>query len=139
MTMHITQLAPQELPARASEFFGAGGRLVQISAVALPVSAGGETPAVELTYSFDKAGALLHLRLLAVPGEKVPSISGVYFPAFLYENEIQEQFGVNFEGKVVDFKGTLYKTAVRVPFAVAAPVKKIQPPANSGQAPVVSI
>jgi ech hydrogenase subunit D len=133
MSMDITQLAPQDLPARAKEFSGGGGRLVQILAVALPVSAAGETPAVELTYSFDKDGILRHLRLLAAPGGKVPSISRVYFPAFLYENEIQEQFGVEFEGKVVDFKGTLYKTAVRVPFAVAAPVKKTPPAANPGQ------
>ncbi|HNW44322.1 MAG TPA: NADH-quinone oxidoreductase subunit C [Elusimicrobiales bacterium] len=133
MTMDITQLAPQELPARVSELAGAGARLVQISAVALPVTAAGETPAVELTYSFDKNGALSHQRLLAAPGGKVPSVSGVYFPAFLYENEIHEQFGVDFEGMAVDFKGTLYKTAVRVPFAVAAPVKKTPPPANPGE------
>jgi len=135
MSMDFTQIAAQELPARVRELSGAGSRLVQISAVALPVTAAGDAPSVELTYSFDKDGALRHLRLTAAPGDKVPSISGVYFPAFLYENELQEQFGVDFEGKVVDFKGTLYKTAVRVPFAVAAPVKKIQPAANPGQPP----
>ena len=127
MTMAVTQIAPQELPARVKEIFDGGGRLVQILAVALPVSAAGETPVIELTYSFDKDGLLSHLRLTAAPGEKVPSISGVYFPAFLYENELHEQFGVDFEGMALDFKGSLYKTAVRVPFAVAAPVKKTPP------------
>lgn len=134
MSMDITQLAAQDLLARAKELSAAGARLVQISAVALPVAAAGETPSVELTYSFDKDGALSHLRLTAAPGEKIASISGVYFPAFLYENELHEQFGVDFEGMVLDFKGNLYKTAVRVPFAVAAPVRKT-PPASPDQPP----
>lgn len=133
MSVDFTQLSAQELPARAKELSTAGSRLVQILAVALPVAAAGDTPSVELTYSFDKDGALRHLRLLAAPGDKVPSISGVYFPAFLYENELREQFGVDFEGMALDFKGTLYKTAVRVPFAVAAPVRKTPPAAAPGE------
>lgn len=132
MSINFTQLAAQELPARVKELSVTGARLVQISAVALPVAAAGETPSVELTYSFDRDGILSHLRLTAAPGEKVASISGVYFPAFLYENELHEQFGVDFEGMVLDFKGSLYKTAVRVPFAVAAPVRKT-PPAAPGE------
>lgn len=132
MSVDFTQLSAPELPARVKELSGAGFRLVQISAVALPVAAAGETPSVELTYSFDKDGALSHLRLTAAPGEKIPSVSGVYFSAFLYENELREQFGVEFDGLVLDFKGTLYKTAVRVPFAVAAPVKKAAPAPDAG-------
>ena len=130
MSIDFTQLAAQELPARVKELSVTGARLVQISAVALPVAAAGDTPSVELTYSFDKDGSLSHLRLSAAPGDKVASISGVYFPAFLYENELHEQFGVDFEGMVLDFKGSLYKTAVRVPFAVAAPVRKTPPAVN---------
>lgn len=130
MSIDFTQLAAQELPARVKELSVTGARLVQISAVALPVAAAGETPSVELTYSFDKDGSLSHLRLTAAPGDKIASISGVYFPAFLYENELHEQFGVDFEGMVLDFKGSLYKTAVRVPFAVAAPVRKNPPAVN---------
>ena len=133
MTMDITLLQARELIARVQELSAAGSRLVQISAVALPVAAAGETPSIELTYSFDKDGSLSHLRLTAAPGDKVASISGVYFPAFLYENELHEQFGVDFEGMVLDFKGSLYKTAVRVPFAVAAPVRKTPPAVNPGE------
>jgi len=131
--MEITRIKPDELAARAQVLFAGGSRLVQVSAVALPVAAAGETPVVELTYSFDKDGALSHLRLEAAPGGKVPSVTGPYFSAFLYENEIREQFGVEFDGMALDFKGTLYKTAVRVPFAAAAPVRKPapeQPPAK---------
>ena len=133
MSIDFTQLAAQELLARVQEHSATGSRLVQISAVALPVAAAGDTPSIELTYSFDKDGALRHLRLTAAPGDKIASISGVYFPAFLYENELHEQFGVHFEGMVLDFKGTLYKTAVRVPFAVAAPVRKTPPAVNPGE------
>ncbi len=131
MTMDIALIEAAALPERAKGLRAAGSRLALITAVALPVAAAGEAPAVELTYSFDKDGALSHLRLTAAPGGKVPSVSGEYFSAFLYENEIREQFGVEFEGLALDFKGTLYKTAVRVPFAVAAPVKKPAPGANS--------
>jgi ech hydrogenase subunit D len=135
MTMDISRIEAAELPERAAALRAAGSRLAVISAVALPVAAAGEAPAVELTYSFDKDGALSHLRLTAAPGAKVPSVSGAYFSAFLYENEIREQFGVEFEGLVLDFKGTLYKTALRVPFAVAAPVKKPAPAQDAGQQP----
>lgn len=127
MSMQTNRIEPRQLAARVKEFSAAGARLVQILAVALPVAAAGETPAVELTYSFDKDGTLTHLRFEAAPGAGIPSISAIYFAAFLYENEIGEQFGVSFEDMVVDFKGTLYKTAVNVPFAVAAPVRKVPP------------
>jgi NADH:ubiquinone oxidoreductase subunit C len=38
----------------------------------------------------------------------VSSISGVYLAAFLVENEIQDLFGIHFEGLVIDYDRTLY-------------------------------
>jgi len=87
-----------------------GMRLVQISATLLPDE-------VELTYSFDLNDRLSNLRVL-VPAEGgvLPSISGIFGCAILYENEIHDLFNVRVEGMTVDFKGNLYKTSVKYPF-----------------------
>lgn len=87
-----------------------GMRLVQISATLLPDE-------VELTYSFDLNDRLSNLRLL-LPGHDpvLPSISGIFGCAVLYENEIHDLFHVRVEGMTVDFKGNLYKTSVKFPF-----------------------
>jgi ech hydrogenase subunit D len=87
-----------------------GMRLVQISATLLPDE-------VELTYSFDLNDRLSNLRVL-VPVEDpvLPSISGIFGCAILYENEIHDLFNVRVEGMTVDFKGNLYKTSVKYPF-----------------------
>ena len=48
---------------------------------------------VELTYSFDRDSQLANLRLQLPAAEaRVPSISSIYWCAFLYENEIHDLF-----------------------------------------------
>ena len=87
-----------------------GQRLVQISAARL-------SDTLELMYSFDLAGRLSNLRiLLPLDQPRVPSICSVYRCVLLYENEIHDLFGVEVDGMAVDFKGNLYKTAVKFPF-----------------------
>jgi ech hydrogenase subunit D len=92
-----------------------GMRLVQISATRLPAE-------VELTYSFDLNDRLSNLRLL-IPGEDsvLPSISGIFGCAVLYENEIHDLFDVRVDGMTVDFKGRLYTTSVKFPFGSTKP------------------
>ena len=87
----------------------AGCRLVQIGATKLP-------EAVELTYSFDLNNQLSNLRVQVAPEAHVPSVSSVFWCAFLYENEIHDLFDVKVDGLTVDFKGNFYKTAVKFPF-----------------------
>jgi ech hydrogenase subunit D len=65
----------------------------------------------ELTYSFEADGKLEHLRLSIDAGEQVPSITSLFSPAFTYENEMRELFGVNIVGIEPDFKGNFYKTS----------------------------
>ncbi len=87
-----------------------GNRLVQISATRL-------ADQLELTYSFDREGCLSQLRLvLPAAGARVPSISSIYWCAFLYENEMHDLFDIQVDGMAVDFKGNLYKTAIKYPF-----------------------
>src|SRR5262249_23517503 len=70
----------------------AGYRLVQIGAVRLAAE-------VELTYSFDRAGALLSVRLLIPANDcRLPSISSIYGCAVLYENELHDLFQIEVEG-----------------------------------------
>jgi len=73
---------------------------------------------VELLYHFDKDLTERHLRMTAAKKAPVPSISPVYFAAFLIENEIEDHFGITFDGLVLDFGGTLYldEEVVRTPF-----------------------
>ena len=41
-------------------------------------------------------------------GVAVPSITGVYPAAFVFENESHDLFGVSFEGISIDFGGEFY-------------------------------
>jgi ech hydrogenase subunit D len=105
-----------------------GYRLVQIGATRLPEH-------VELTYSFDRDLRLANLRLQVPAAEaRVPSISSIYWCAFLYENEMHDLFNVQVEGMAVDFHGHLYETAVKFPFgSTKAPVAKSAPAPAAGQ------
>jgi len=103
----------------------AGARLMQISVTALPEQ-------FELTYSFDRAGVLSSLRLF-VPAvdPRVPSISGIYACAYLYENEMHDLFNLQVEGINVDFHGTLYNTTVKYAFSAAQPPVAKKAPASA--------
>lgn len=63
---------------------------------------------VDIIYHFDKDEVLTNLRLTADMDKPIPSVSGVYFAALLIENELQDQFGLSFEGLVLDFGRKLY-------------------------------
>jgi ech hydrogenase subunit D len=62
----------------------------------------------DIFYHFDKDLRLMHFKLSIARGLTVPSISPVYFAAFLVENEIQDLFNIRFDGLVVDYERTLY-------------------------------
>jgi len=137
-TDQIYETIPVEaLLERAGEMRKQGYRLVQIGATRLPEH-------VELTYSFDLASRLTNLRFqMLAEGARLPSISGIYWCAFLYENELHDLFNVQVDGMAVDFHGHLYETKVKFPFgSTKAPVVKpapaapSAPPAASAAAPV---
>ncbi|BBL67306.1 NADH-quinone oxidoreductase subunit C [Methanoculleus chikugoensis] len=97
---------------REVEGLQAGGyRLVQIGCTDI----GG---AYEVNYSFDKDYQYRNLRLTVGPETEVPSISGIYWGAFVYENEMHDLFGIPVTGINIDFKGTFIKTAEKYPFSV---------------------
>lgn len=100
----------QELVEKVKNMHLEKYRLVQIGCTRCPEK-------LELSYSFDKEYSFVSLRI-SVPlnGAVIPSISGVYWSGFLYENEIQSLFGITFKDMVIDYKGTFYQTAVKWPF-----------------------
>ena len=106
----IEVITPDTLREKVTARRQQGQRLVQISATRMAEQ-------VELTYSFDLGRQLTNLRLV-LPGKDthLPSISGIYGCAILYENEIQDLFDVQVDGLTVNFKGNFYKTKVRHPF-----------------------
>ena len=111
----ITIISPETLLERVKEMRDQGWRLVHI----------GTTPLkeiLEITYSFDKEGKFENLRL-QIPGEGacLPSVSGIFWCAFIYENEMHDLFNIQVDGIAIDFKGKFYKTAVKFPFACKTP------------------
>jgi ech hydrogenase subunit D len=86
-----------------------GYRLVQIDCVR------GED--FELNYSLGKDLSLLTLRVTLSGGSpRIRSLSGVYGSAALYENELHDLFGVQVEGLNPDYRGSFYRTRVKIPY-----------------------
>jgi ech hydrogenase subunit D len=110
-SQEIVVVEKSDLVGLVAEFFAEGYRLVQIGCSTL-------SGAYELTYSFDRDYRFRSLRITVTPEEAVPSISVIYPNAFLYENEIHDLFGVGITHIAVDYRGTLYRTAIGMPFSI---------------------
>ena len=80
-----------------------GLRLVQICAVAP------KKGMRHLIYSFDGGEGPINLRVELGPDDEVESITRIYWPAFVYENEIQELFGITFKHSELDYEGTFMR------------------------------
>lgn len=59
----------------------------------------------QIYYHFDKDMKLENLKLIVDKNTRVPSISSIYFCSILSENEMQDMFGIEFDGLVVDYGG----------------------------------
>jgi ech hydrogenase subunit D len=123
----IVPIDKSDLVGLVAELYAEGYRLVQIGCSTL-------TETYELTYSFDREYRFRSLRMSVAPGEEVPSISVIYPNAFLYENEIHDLFGVVVTHIAVDYRGTLYRTAISTPFSVDN-IKLPEPPKRKAPAP----
>jgi len=110
-TQIITPIGVGDVVAKAEEAKKSGHRLVQIGCTKI-----GDD--FEILYVYDKDYALLSYRITVKADATIPSISGVYWGAFVYENEIHDLYGLTVTGINIDFKGTFYKTAIKHPFSV---------------------
>lgn len=86
-----------------------GYRLLQICAT--KVSEG-----FEILYSFDKDHELTHIRLTIPEEEEVQSISGEYWGAFIYENEMHDLFGIKIINSELDYGGHFFKVSQPTPW-----------------------
>ena len=71
---------------------------------------------MEVTYSFGKEYKMVGLRLVISPDTEIVSISDIYEPAFLYENEIHDLFGIPIKMITLDYHGNLYRIKQEAPF-----------------------
>lgn len=118
MTVEIEMKSCSEIKSAAEVLKNEGYRLVVMTC----------SPAsddYEITYSFDKEGSIRHLRIVEKEEAEIPSITGVYPGAFVYENEIHDLYGFRFKGLSIDFNGTFIRTSVPYPFKKAAPAPKV--------------
>lgn len=101
-----------ELLARVAAYKRGDWRLVQICATTLDV--------FEMNYSFTRGAEFEHVRVrIPLDNPSVPSITGEYFGAFAYENEMHDLFGIQFPGLKLDYCGNFFKTSVKKPFATS--------------------
>lgn len=97
-----TDIASDALKGEVLKLKADGYRFVTMTCVDL------DEDSVDLIYTFDRDLTMIHLRMRQAKANPAPSISDVLFAAFLVENEIQDQFGICFDGLVLDFKRSLY-------------------------------
>lgn len=102
-------IKPTELLNRVQDFKGDGYRLCQICCS--KVSEG-----FELTYSFDKDHVLTNLRLVFPEENEIESITGFFWPAFIYENEMQDLFGVKFKNIALNYGGHFFRVSQPTPW-----------------------
>lgn len=111
MQQQIIQIEPADLLHRAARFKKDGCRLVQILCTRV-------LEGYELTYSFDKDYFLYNLRLTVPLNGSIMSITGQYWYAFVWENEIHDLFGlaVEFIAPEVDYGGHFFHLAEKTPW-----------------------
>lgn len=110
--MTILTVEAAELTDKILRLKAEGYRLVQISCTA--------TDTFELIYSFDKDSVLFSYRIVIPQDTEITSISSIFFPAFLYENEMKDLFGVKIRDIALDYQGKFYKLSTKTPFNPSA-------------------
>lgn len=88
-----------------------GFRLVQICCTSLKEN-------YVLNYSFGRDYDFLNYKMKINKDDEVPSISTIFKPAFLYENEIKDLFGIKINHINVDYKGNLYDLEKKTPYKI---------------------
>jgi ech hydrogenase subunit D len=106
----IVIIDKEELLSAVQVLMNDGYRLVQIGCTKM-------ADHLQVDYSFDKDYKFYNLRVkLPLANLELPSISAICLPAFLYENEIHDLFGVNVTNISIDFKGKFYRLEKDAPF-----------------------
>jgi len=102
MIQPIIEVTQDNIASEVLKLKNSGHRLVTLTCTEL------DADNLDILYHFDKDLELTHLRMKQPKDKPVPSISGILFAALLVENEMRDQFGVTFDGLILDFNRTLY-------------------------------
>lgn len=113
-------VTPNALKVEVLRLKGEGYRIVTLTCVDL------DEDNVDLIYTFDRNLEMIHLRMTHPKKQPAPSISDILFAAFLVENEIQDQFGISFDGLVLNFENYLYleEEVAKTPFCKYSVIRK---------------
>jgi ech hydrogenase subunit D len=99
-----------ELLETVSDIKTKGYRLGQICATTLD-------DVLEVLYSFEKDFTLKNLKVeTPARSAELYSVTAIYPPAFIYENEIHDLFGITFKNLAIDFGGHFFKIAKETPW-----------------------
>ena len=105
----IRVISHHELVQNALQLKSLKYRLVQMCATRLG-------DGFELSYSFALGYEMLTLRTQITEEDELSSISEVFAPAFLYENEMKDLFGIKIRLITLDYNGNLYRIDQKTPF-----------------------
>ena len=107
----IVPIKKEELLNHVSIILNDGFRLMQISCTK------GENSYV-VDYTFDKELKFYGVRVeIPLENPELPTISAICAPAFLYENELHDLFGIKIDNISIDFKGKFYRLATQAPYS----------------------
>jgi ech hydrogenase subunit D len=108
----IIVIKANDLLEKVSALEAGGYRLVQICCT--------RTDKLTVDYTFDDATEkykFIDYRIeLPLENAELPSISGIYLAAFVYENELHDLFGIKIDGIAIDFGGKFYRIDAKQPF-----------------------
>ncbi len=94
----------------AAQYKGKGWRYVNTHALRLD-----EEGLLELICTFSDHADIINLRMTVHPGDHIPSITDIFFSAFVFENETHDLFGVAFDDIAIDFGGHFYTVSLTAP------------------------
>ncbi len=120
MTIESTfvPLSVEELPALAASRKAEGWRFVQMLCVNTEFG-------IDMIYTFMKDAKLVNHEIKGVKkGTVVPSITGEFLEAFVFENEGHDLFGVDIKDIAIDFGGNFYALSQKEPMTIISPEQK---------------
>lgn len=121
-TTSFVDVPLEELLTRVQTLKHEGMRFVQMCAETTEQG-------IDLLYTFydETREHALNLCVYGIDAEsRVPSIQGLYFAAFSYENETHDLYGVRFVNMKLDFGGHFFNLATSEPMTIITPEMKAE-------------
>lgn len=117
VSAQFQDIALDEILPLAARAAGNGWRFVQMFATAA-------IEGIDLTYTFVHGDVLDNYRVRGVAkDDAVPSVTGHFLSAFVFENEAHDLFGANIENIAIDFGGKFYALDTEAPMTILSPEK----------------